>query len=1010
MRSQARWVGGSKIEIATLTARLEADIGNLVRNAATADATLAGLRTDIAKTEASFKDMKKSIDVTVPTHQVASAVASMDTIRRSAGSLRDTYIETGAAAGRLGPSDAKAVSAVAKIEAMTAATKRLRDAEVEAAVVSSGTGGGGGGLISRLLASGAAGDAGRRGGNNGFAAGGFLAGILPGGRRAGAGAVTTAVGLGLAAGPAVLPSVLAAAPLLGAGLTTLIGAAGTLKLAFADLTSAAFTTQKGFNALTPVQQNFVSTLRSLDAGLLKGNLEPLAQRTLLPQLTSALHAAFTPAAVRSLQTGVSGFSNAIGGGAQQLGHLFGSSGFQNQFGTLLKQDAGYLRQFLSSLTHLIDAFVRFQVAAGPFLTWLGDAWVGLTKWIDAAVRADAANGRLAQFFAIIKESLQVVGSLFASVGHLAAAFVDAIGFQNSAAVVRLLTEAINGLAKFLERNQTVFRAFFSGAVQAAHDLLTVVGGISRALSPLLRLIDRIVSSMGGWRAIIDALVALKLADMFLRWSVGIRLVGAASAAAAGEVSVLRLALMSLGGPAVLAAIGGLAAVLGPVAVLIAALTITPSAAADAQGTYAPVGTPNELLYQAGKAGKTGTISLGGGGSINLAHLTGDSARAYAAGQRARTPGPLGGLFGYLPASAQEAIQKVQNAVSSIPGTSAFGTPPPLQGTGAAGQTALANLRANLATHATAIQTARTALSSGAASTSTPGQQLAAVNIALHFASLQSQALDALKKRLAAEKQTAALKTEENRVQSEINSTARLIATAQRDQLRALKAIAESQAARRVFAILGIGSGAGPGVPSVLRHESSVLAAEMKRVGLVVRPNESISSMVATLKAHGDLPKSAVESLWKIHEALVKLPGLNARDRATAIQNITSRLDQINQTLLGKNAYPTVYRHASVAQLMKGLPGTPAERMAFAQQLEALQGEHGKIPSGPTAFGLPVSAGGNHFHGPITISIDAGDHPDPKVLAAKIHQELSKSARRNPTQTRGPNAGRNRNLN
>ena len=542
-------------QVDELTARLDiTGLAEFVRGMAQADASVDALRKQLrGLTEDALAARAALAGLGVDARSVAEAGAFTAEIKRT----RDAAVEANAAAKDIGVSDA----AIAKEAALNDEVKKTRDLYVEAAVAARSIGGrsipfGSGNLVGssfgardfgairdagmfglsggtltrsdvlardaesqarRDLASGGllgllfgaqeakrlAEDSGGRGGGGG--GGGFFAGLLPGGRRANAAAVTAGIGLLAGAAPAILPSALALAPIAGAGAGTLIGAAGTLKLAFADLTAAAFTNRNAFLALTPVQQQFVQTLRSLDAGLLVKNLEPLAQQTLLPQLTAALHAAFTPAAVSSLQGGVSGFANALGGGAQQLGSLFGSTQFQAQFGTMLQQDAGYLRQFFDVFTKLTDGFVRFQVAAGPFLTWVGQVSQGFANWADNAIRADAVNGRLAHFFDIVKTSLQTVGNLLLSVGHLAGALFDAIGFQNSVGLVNLLASAINTLAGLLHANAKVLSDFFGGAVASARDLLTAIQGIVGVIKPVLSALDSLIGGAQGFRGAIDTL-------------------------------------------------------------------------------------------------------------------------------------------------------------------------------------------------------------------------------------------------------------------------------------------------------------------------------------------------------------------------------------------------------------------------------------------------------------------------------------------------------------------------
>ena len=379
-------------------------------------------------------------------------------------------------------------------------------------------------------------DEGGGGSSGGYSGTGFT-GLLPGGRRASAAIITSLIGAAAGIGVAAGPGIIGGATALAAGATTLGGAFGTLKLAFADITSAAFNTKTAFDALTPVQQQFVQSLRSLDAGLSAGNLEPLAQKAVLPGLTAALHEAFTPATVQSLQGGVSAFGGAISGGAQQFGTLFGSTSFQNQFGTMLQQDAGYLRVFLSDITSLTDAFVRFQVGGGPFLKWLADATQGMSQWIDQSIKADAANGRLATFFDMAKASLQTLGNLFLSVGHLAGGFADAIGFQNSLRFVDLLSTAINDLAALLRTNSKALSDFFGGAVAAAANMLSLTDAILKGLRPILSVIDSLIGGAKGWKVAIEAVAVywVVFQTVFIQGAVRM---GAALIAAIPELALL----------------------------------------------------------------------------------------------------------------------------------------------------------------------------------------------------------------------------------------------------------------------------------------------------------------------------------------------------------------------------------------------------------------------------------------------------------------------------------------
>ncbi len=680
----------------------------------------------------------------------------------------------------------------------------------------------------RLLSGGAlGGGTGHAGGADGINRG-ALFGLLPGGARGSQAAVTSLLGIAGAAAVGAGPGVAGLGVAAAAAVPTLVGALGTLKLAFADITAAAFTTQKAFNALTPTQQAFVQSLRSLDAGLIKG-LEATAAQTLLPQLTKALHLAFTPSAVGSLQGGVGAFAGALGGGAQQFGRMFGSAGFQDQFGKMLQQDAGYLRMFLDGITHLTDAFVRLNVSAAPFLHWLGTATTNMAKWVDQSIRADQVNGRLAHFFDMAKQSLQALGGLFASVGHLARGFADAVGFQNSIKLINLLRAAVNEVAYVLKVNAPVTRAFFSGALAAAKDLLTVVHLLAQSITPILRGINELVQATAGWRYTIDALLAI----VTLRWVLGWNLLRLTALRAILFIDAnIYAGLIPAVDAATVATMGlgtAFLRILGPIGLVIAA-GMTLSAIFD-KNNY----TAQQFLSD--KALQKRFI-----GTFGEAAFKEEMKKMKAAGETAGAPGvtiPTAGQtsnpYSY-PLNVAPVLSALGGDAMNAP--SAFGTPSPLLGTGKAGvlptrmENAILQAQANnsvsgqrtainnalawisshigqvkdqtvkgqylqeqialqsqlsslsttqtsnvLGTRSAAISAARQALSTGAGGT--PAQEGAAARVATDFAQAQLHALEAMK----AHAKTVA---EGNRIQNVINSVTSLLAQAHKDTLDAVR--------------------------------------------------------------------------------------------------------------------------------------------------------------------------------------------------------------------------------
>lgn len=418
---------------------------------------------------------------------------------------------------------------------------------------------------------------GRGTGTGGFfgGRGGFLEGVLPGGRRAGPAAVLTGIGLLAGAGPAAVPAAAGAGVGIAAGFTALLGAAATLKLAFADMTAASFKTKAGFDALTPAQQSLVITLKSLDAGVMKP-LEKLAQTNLIPRLTDALHKLVSGPLVGAITKSVGSFATNIGKGAQGAAGILGSSDFAKSFGAVMQADSRYVRDFIVDIGHLTSAFFSVLQAAIPLTNWFNKLTSQFSLWADTAARSGQQSGALGQFFERAKLGLQAISKLLSSIVAIAGDFGRAFGFKNSIALIGLFSTAFQGIANFIKRNKMVLHDFFAGAIGAIRNLEAILAPISAFLSKILGLINQLIGGTNGWRKAIEILAGV----LTVKWlqsvlvklgSIGVAETVLANGATAASIKVggLRGALLALGGADVLAALSGLLVPLAGIAAVFA---------------------------------------------------------------------------------------------------------------------------------------------------------------------------------------------------------------------------------------------------------------------------------------------------------------------------------------------------------------------------------------------------------------------------------------------------------
>lgn len=873
----------------------------------------------------------------------------------------------------------------------------------------------------------------------------FLAGVLPGGRRARPAALAALAGLGIAATPTLGPAAAGIGLMATAGLGALAGTVGTLRLAFADLSAKAFTSQKAFNELTPVQKKFVQTLRSLDAGLVK-QLEKIAQQTVIPGLTKAISSAITPASVNMMTKAVQEFSTAISVAAQYWGKLLGSVEFSRSFGAVLQSWARYAQQLMVGFANLFDGFIHLQQAAIPLTNWLFKGTLQLSKWFDNAIKAGQASGKLAHFFDQAKVSLQVLGQLVVNVGKFFGAAFNAIGFKNSLSIILLINRAVADLTMIVKENKQLLGDIFHALIQSANDALTVIEALIKMISRLIRALSHLIEPLNkATHGVVSLRYAfdLMLALSALRWITGITagLLGMAaeSTIASAAIRGMATALIALGSPEVLLALAAAAA-----AVLLIRDEMSHHTKGHAQtGGSAKLNT--EVFEQHGKYYQRITVGRNVvTKEISKAQAEKILGKPITEGQT--LPVPAGASRGEPTAASGN---KGPPAKKLIPGTHAWwiaqvgfdptATPKPLTQdvpTTAASKLLPKSMQVALAN----------AQSAGA------GGDMAALRRQL---AVEKQTLEYINTHKFAAKDQAAVAKERLALSREIATTEKQIAAIKKKDLATAQKLHADTVNARAARILGIGGPVVPGVQSLRFREHQILLNALEHqlggkkhtlsataAALGISPaklqSESVQQLIKTMQSHGfTFSKAQLSSLQKINDVLSLALKEHVKLNADVRGNLSNRLKQINDSLKqGGKGFASNYVAVHSSDLVKGLGLTREQKLAAEQRIAQAAAHHMMRPSGGAAVGVPLNpdntpvgskpparttppppkhpggGGGSrnlaanaplHVTGNIYIYSTAQNIDQ---LAREVRQKLLKTARRNTAQTRGPNAGRN----
>lgn len=956
------------------------------------------------------------------------------------------------------------------------ASKGFKDAESVA--VGGGLFGGGrnggrrGGLLSDLYNGG-----GRYRGNYNVPGLNLLAGVLPGGRRARPAALITGGLLGLATTPSLAPAALGLGAAASSGLIALAGGAATLKLAFADLNAAAFNTQKGFDALNPIQQKFVMSIRDLDKGFVTP-LERLASKQVLPGLTAALHSALTPGAAGAIRGGVAAFGGAISGGAQQFGKLFGSAGFSTQFGSMLQQDAGLLRDMFKWATSLADAFVRLSVTAGPLVQWLSKGATSFTSWIDKTIRAKQASGQLAQYFDKARMSLEALGKLAVALINPFRAIAQAIGFGNSLGTIGLLTKLLDDFTARIRQNKQVLHDFFGGALAAAKDMLNVVNGLVKALGPLLSLLNKVVGGMKGWQTVIDSIAVVWVAKIGLmkialvgltaeekKASAGLAGIRGSLIGLAGKVFTIGVILSFIPGnskgQSVLNQTGGgflgkLPFGIGAFDQQVASFTnqyVRPLVGEKPLNTSTPAApnaytsggvpkAPSDSDWRAIRAASKAAIAYGNGGSpfVKNKQFTATSQtsvlpiglqtaidKAGFSGNRSAQMTAIRNALNWIGSHAGGVKDLSQRDLYYQEGSSLKSQLTSLQGPKPSVlDTVFSPSRQSALAAAVTRYGAHTGSGASPAAMSSAASQLRqAAEIQMKY--LQNELSMAGKLNLT-DKQRLAIVKELAAVQKDITRAAN-------EQVKAAKALKaeEHKTAGNVLnkafgSFLGLGGDGSTNAVGVRTRERTTLLGIVRGLSPHLKAGQdplgaipgaahmSITALAHALRSRGALSERGLKDILGIDKFAGAFGKAHLRIDPTNLQQITALLTQIKDNT-AKAVHPSNFHVPSAKEIgaMTGIKN-PRARAAAVQRLLSYYAHGGEVPGGPYGEGLPVSGGVQGgmrrlplLHGNITINIHS-NAKDPKEVAKEVERHLQAAGRRNPTQTRGPNAGRNRGLN
>jgi hypothetical protein len=262
--------------------------------------------------------------------------------------------------------------------------------------------------------------------------------------------------------------------------------------------------------LSPAGREFAKFVKStLEPRFLQ--LRNAVQQALLPHLQKAIKLGMP--LLDTLQKGLVGTADKVGGFAVKLGKLFGSDAFNKDVSKIMKSNNRALGDFGDAGISLVKILTRVAKVAGPILLEPFAKW---TKQLaDTAEKSDKlSESRIAKFLETAAENAKKLGKIFGNVVK---------GIANIARAARpagdtMLDDMVDASEKFVEvtsdpENQRRMREFFDRMVP----VMETLGSFLLRVSTLLLRIQEIgggkafegfLSTMEGIATALERLVSL----------------------------------------------------------------------------------------------------------------------------------------------------------------------------------------------------------------------------------------------------------------------------------------------------------------------------------------------------------------------------------------------------------------------------------------------------------------------------------------------------------------------
>ncbi|MFD3698511.1 hypothetical protein ACFWUZ_20570 [Streptomyces sp. NPDC058646] len=312
------------------------------------------------------------------------------------------------------------------------------------------------------------------------------------------------------AGVSLLPALGALVPMLaGVGL-----AAGTMKLGFSGVGEAVEAAGKGKKEYAAALKALPAPAREFTKQLVAtkkefSGLSGEIQKVMLPGFTQALKE--SSPVIKIVGSAMTEMGKGFGDAAAGAGRLMKDSGFQKDFGTVLRLGNGFVKDLTSGLGGLARGFLRFGAASEPTLRTLsggisdllGKGLPGMFQGLERGI--DGSAKFLSGFFSMLNND--VLPGLGRFAGEVARTFGPFLGEQMKF-FGRVATEALDALGAGMRILSPVFKDLTFGfqAVLAVADYVGPVfknagRAILDSLAPVgegLRGVEGPLQRLKGW--------------------------------------------------------------------------------------------------------------------------------------------------------------------------------------------------------------------------------------------------------------------------------------------------------------------------------------------------------------------------------------------------------------------------------------------------------------------------------------------------------------------------------